>query len=659
MNTLPMSAARKGRTLNSSSVAASEVPTSTGAIAAGSVRGREASSQSLSVPRGAAARPVSPLTAADRRGPSPRSRPLRELAEVRPALRLVRLAALARLLAGVEEKVGVVRELLEAGHAVLGGVEARLQEPQGKRGELQHLAAPRDGLFLEALERHDRVHEPHLQRLLGPVLAAQEPDLLRLLLPDLGGEQAGAVAAVEAPHLRAGLAEAGVVGGDREVADHVQHVPAADRVAGDHGDDRLGRAPHLHVQVGHVKAPDLGAAGHVAGVAAHALVAAGAERERAVAGEDDHADLGVLARALERLGHLDQGLGPEGIADLGAVDGDLGDPVRQLVADVLVITAPGPPVGTGSDVALRSAHSRRNDSPQPLLEIHRLTMYRDAWYGPPAGQLLRARVTPRRTPARVRDRSTRRGALGGRGPAHGRHPLRGAGADGRAGARPGRPRGDRGGQAAALLPADRRGTRGRNRRGRSAGRGSAGGAAAAPVDRAGDGVKRRLTDAVTSLAAQTFPPSRRADGRVVRDCARDAIDAAGLRAMVRETASVAFAGLRVRWGVSVRDVRQAPWRPALGVLTLPLAAALLCVWTFGFVPRYDHWPLGEGWVLLLGGSLVAVIGAAFAARWVIVLGAAAVFVAAGAPYVGYGTETALSDTPSFFPASGVDLGAAS
>jgi cytochrome bd-type quinol oxidase subunit 2 len=34
-------------------------------------------------------------------------------------------------------------------------------------------------------------------------------------------------------------------------------------------------------------------------------------------------------------------------------------------------------------------------------------------------------------------------------------------------------------------------------------------------------------------------------------------------------------------------------------------------------------------------------------------------VAAGAPYVGYGTEKALSGTPSFFQASGVDLGAAS
>lgn len=170
---------------------------------------------------------------------------------------------------------------------------------------------------------------------------------------------------------------------------------------------------------------------------------------------------------------------------------------------------------------------------------------------------------------------------------------------------------------------------------------------------------RRLTDAVTSLAAQTFPPSRRADGRVVRDCARDAIDAAGLRAMARETLSVAFAGLRVRYGVSLRDVRLAPWRPALALVTLPLAATLLCVWTFGYVARYDHWPLGEGWWMLLGGSLLALVGAALQSRWPIVLGAAALFVAAGAPYVGRGTEADVPGTPSFFYAWGVDLGATS
>jgi hypothetical protein len=171
--------------------------------------------------------------------------------------------------------------------------------------------------------------------------------------------------------------------------------------------------------------------------------------------------------------------------------------------------------------------------------------------------------------------------------------------------------------------------------------------------------RRRVGDALTALAAQTFPPSRRADGRVVRDCARDAIDAEGLVAMGREPLSLAVAGLRVRLGTARADVLSAPWRAALATLPLPLAATLLCVWTFGFVPHYDHWPLGEGWVMLLGGSLLAVIGAAFRSRWVTAAGAAAVLVAAAAPYLGFGTERALSGTPSFFPGSGVDLGAAS
>jgi hypothetical protein len=169
----------------------------------------------------------------------------------------------------------------------------------------------------------------------------------------------------------------------------------------------------------------------------------------------------------------------------------------------------------------------------------------------------------------------------------------------------------------------------------------------------------RLSDAVTSLAAQTFPRSRQAEGRIVRDWARDAIDADGMRAMARESVSLAVARLRVRAGLARSDVFEAPWRSALATLTLPLAAALLCVWTFGYVSHYDHWPLGEGWTLLLGGSLLVVIGAALRSRTLTTIGAAATFVAAAAPYAGYGTENAIADTPSFFQGWGVDLGAAS
>jgi hypothetical protein len=172
-------------------------------------------------------------------------------------------------------------------------------------------------------------------------------------------------------------------------------------------------------------------------------------------------------------------------------------------------------------------------------------------------------------------------------------------------------------------------------------------------------VTPRLRDALTALAALSFPPSRRDDARAVRDCARDAVDGGGLRVLVRECLALAGAGLRVRARIAAHDVWRAPWRSALAVLALPLSAALLCVWTFGYVPRYDHWPLGEGWVLLLGGSLAAVVGAGFRSRWLTALGAAATFVAAASPHLGMGTEVALADTPSFFQGSGVDLGAAS
>lgn len=101
-------------------------------------------------------------------------------------------------------------------------------------------------------------------------------------------------------------------------------------------------------------------------------------------------------------------------------------------------------------------------------------------------------------------------------------------------------------------------------------------------------MNRRLVDAVTALAARAFPSSRRSDGRVVRDSAREAVEAAGPRVLPRETLSIAVAGLRVRLRADARDIRHAPWRPALATLPLPLAAALLCVWTFGFVPRYDR-----------------------------------------------------------------------
>src|SRR3954467_2801146 len=270
MKTAPSSAATNAPARKVPSAMASAVPTSTGATPAGSVRGRAASSQILT------GEGRWEIASAMRR-----SRPPRELREVRAALLLVGLAPLLGLVGAVEQEVGVVGQLLDAGVAVLVGVEGRLDQAQREGRQLEHLATPRHGLLLEALERHDRVDQAHVERLPGVVLAAQHPDLLGLLGADQVAQQRGAQAAVPRADARAGLAEARVVGGDRQVAAEVQDVAAADREAGDLRDDRLGQPAHLDLQVGDVEAADLGALGDVARVSADVLVAAAAEGVRA------------------------------------------------------------------------------------------------------------------------------------------------------------------------------------------------------------------------------------------------------------------------------------------------------------------------------------------------------------------------------------------
>ena len=158
------------------------------------------------------------------------------------------------------------------------------------------------------------------------------------LLADLPGQQPGPVAAVEGSDLRPGLTEARIVRGHGQVAHDVQDVPAPDRVAGDHRDDRLGQTPDLDLQVQHVQPPDaLGRyliVADVAVVAADLLVTSGAERPVPGAGQDDHTDGVVVAGQREGALEFEQGLRAERIALVGTVDGDLRDSVGGLVTDV-------------------------------------------------------------------------------------------------------------------------------------------------------------------------------------------------------------------------------------------------------------------------------------------------------------------------------------
>ena len=129
----------------------------------------------------------------------------------------------------------------------------------------------------------------------------------------------------------------------------MQDVSPTHGVPGDHGDDRLGQATDLDLQVGDVEAPHgagLARLGEVARVPADVLVPAGAERLGALARQDDDADRAVLAGVGQGVGHLHKRLGAERVVHLGTVDRDLGDPVLAVlvahVGEVLEAVDGGP-----------------------------------------------------------------------------------------------------------------------------------------------------------------------------------------------------------------------------------------------------------------------------------------------------------------------------
>src|SRR5688572_8423452 len=141
------------------------------------------------------------------------------------------VAALHGLLALVVEVERRVGELRHPG-ALLGvDVERLLRQGERRRALFEELPAPLLHLGAEVLLGHDLVDEPHRERLLRRVLAAEVPDLARALLADETGQVARAVPRVHAAHARARLAEDGVLRREREVAEHVEDVAAADREA--------------------------------------------------------------------------------------------------------------------------------------------------------------------------------------------------------------------------------------------------------------------------------------------------------------------------------------------------------------------------------------------------------------------------------------------
>ena len=149
----------------------------------------------------------------------------------------------------------------------------------------------------------------------------QEPDLPGPLLPHHPRQVRRAEARVERPDPGPGLGEGRVLGGDREVAQHVQDVPAADRDPVDGGDHRLRDVADDPVQPLDLEGAPLGLA-VPAGLGPLLDVAAGAERPLAGGGEDDGGDPAVGPGVLERRDQLVDGAAAEGVHPVLPVDRD-------------------------------------------------------------------------------------------------------------------------------------------------------------------------------------------------------------------------------------------------------------------------------------------------------------------------------------------------
>ena len=113
----------------------------------------------------------------------------------------------------------------------------------------------------------------------------------------------------------------------------MQNMPAADGIPCHHGDHRFRTGADHALKFQHVQPVD-SLIVLIAGIPAHALIAAGAKRLFALAGQNDHADVEIIAGVLQRRFHLFHRQGPERVAHFRPVDGDFGNAFRLVILDV-------------------------------------------------------------------------------------------------------------------------------------------------------------------------------------------------------------------------------------------------------------------------------------------------------------------------------------
>src|SRR5882724_5751523 len=219
-------------------------------------------------------------------------------------------------------------KIADAADVVGVGVEGTLCQRDGRGRPLRELVGPVLDGGVEVGSRNDLVDQSHFAGLFGGVAVVDEPDLARLLVTDVAGQEGGAPAGIDRTDLWADLSELSGVGGNRQIAQRCQNISTPDGKAIDARDDGLRNVPDQPLQL--VDRQPYDAAAVILSFV-RGLVAARAESLVACTGQHDARDIAVVRGEVEGLNQFFERLAAKGVIELGPIDDDPGGTIADFV----------------------------------------------------------------------------------------------------------------------------------------------------------------------------------------------------------------------------------------------------------------------------------------------------------------------------------------